>query len=164
MSDEALGAHLQWLDDCAKEQGMDYETWLEGKLAQLETDLAKTTRAMQAAIDAGGIAMSENARLTKHVEDYEEEVGALKEELKSRTDALDAIENGKVVEYWMVCHSETNRMLAEERKENAALKRENERYEKALDELAQFDYRLGIDEMRRFAEDALLAQDPECTT
>ena len=73
MSDEALNAHLQWLDDCARAQVVDYETWLEGRVAQLEVDLAKTTRAMQAAIDAGGMAMSENQRLTKIVEDYEEE-------------------------------------------------------------------------------------------
>ena len=45
---------------------------------QLEANLAKTTRAMQAAIDAGVIAMSENQRLTKHIEDYEEENVALK--------------------------------------------------------------------------------------
>ena len=36
MSDEALSAHLQWLDDCAKET--DYETWLEEKVALLEVD------------------------------------------------------------------------------------------------------------------------------
>ena len=73
MSDEARDAHLQWLDDCARAQVVDYETWLEGRVALLEVDLAKTTRAMQAAIDAGGMAMSENQRLTKIVEDYEEE-------------------------------------------------------------------------------------------
>ena len=36
MSDEALNAHLQWLDDCAEET--DYETWLEGRVAQLEAE------------------------------------------------------------------------------------------------------------------------------
>ena len=80
MSDEALDAHLQWLDDCARAQVVDYETWLEGRVALLEVDLAKTTRAMQAAIDAGGMAMSENQRLTKIVEDYEEEIETLKRE------------------------------------------------------------------------------------
>ena len=39
MSDEARDAHLQWLDDCAKEQETDYETWLEGRVAQLEGQL-----------------------------------------------------------------------------------------------------------------------------
>jgi len=46
MSDEALNAHLQWLDDCAKEQGDIYDALLEKTIAQLEVDLAKTTRAM----------------------------------------------------------------------------------------------------------------------
>ena len=36
MSDEARDAHLQWLDDCAKET--DYETWLEGRVALLEAE------------------------------------------------------------------------------------------------------------------------------
>ena len=40
MSDEALNAHLQWLDDCARAQVVDYETWLEGRVAQLEAKLA----------------------------------------------------------------------------------------------------------------------------
>ena len=38
MSDEALDAHLQWLDDCARAQVVDYETWLEGRVAQLEAE------------------------------------------------------------------------------------------------------------------------------
>ena len=58
MSDEARDAHLQWLDACAEET--DYETWLEGRVARAEGMLS--------------IAMSENQRLTKIVEDYEEEV------------------------------------------------------------------------------------------
>ena len=43
MSDEALNAHLQWMDDCDKAQGMDYETWLEGKVALLEAENAALT-------------------------------------------------------------------------------------------------------------------------
>jgi len=39
MSDEARDAHLQWLDDCARAQVVDYETWLEGRVAQLEGQL-----------------------------------------------------------------------------------------------------------------------------
>ena len=90
MSDEALNAHLQWLDDCAKEQGDIYDALLEKTIAQLEVDLAKTTRAMQAAIDAGGMAMSENQRLTKIVEDYEEENAALK---RWQRDAFEVFSN-----------------------------------------------------------------------
>ena len=44
MSDEALDAHLQWLDDCARAQVMDYETWLEGRVAQLEAENAALKR------------------------------------------------------------------------------------------------------------------------
>ena len=40
MGDEALNAYLDWLDKCAKEQETDYETWLEGRVAQLEEELA----------------------------------------------------------------------------------------------------------------------------
>ena len=40
MSDEALNAHLHWLEHCEKEQVMDdYETWLEGRVALLEAKL-----------------------------------------------------------------------------------------------------------------------------
>jgi len=39
MSDEALNNHLQWLEDCEKEQETDYETWLEGRVALLEAKL-----------------------------------------------------------------------------------------------------------------------------
>ena len=67
MSDEALNAHLQWLDDCARAQVVDYETWLEGRVARAEGMLS--------------IAMSENQRLTKHVEDYEEEIEDLETQL-----------------------------------------------------------------------------------
>ena len=38
MSDEALNAHLDWLDK-AQEQGDDYETWLEKRVTQLEGQL-----------------------------------------------------------------------------------------------------------------------------
>ena len=67
MSDEALNAHLDWLDKCAKEQETDYETWLEGRVARAEGMLS--------------IAMSENQRLTKHVEDYKEEIEELETQL-----------------------------------------------------------------------------------
>ena len=39
MSDEALNAHLHWLEHCEKEQETDYETWLEGRVALLEAKL-----------------------------------------------------------------------------------------------------------------------------
>jgi len=139
-----LDAHLQWLDDCARAQVVDYETWLEGRVAQLEAENAalkrdidlyhKEARIVQkinneireenvtlatvsddksliikqrgreitrlrflnaslrrenAALSEllsplvdveleRDIAMSENQRLTKHVEDYEEENAALR--------------------------------------------------------------------------------------
>ena len=65
MSDEALDAHLQWLDDCARAQVVDYETWLEGRVATLQSQLS--------------VAISENQRLTKIVEDYEAENAELKQ-------------------------------------------------------------------------------------
>ena len=40
MSDEALNVHLDWLEDCEKEQGEDYETWLEKQVAQLKKEIA----------------------------------------------------------------------------------------------------------------------------
>ena len=75
MSDEARDAYLQRLDDCAKET--DYETWLEGRVAQLEEENAALSELLSPLVDVElerDIAMSENQRLTKHVEDYEEEV------------------------------------------------------------------------------------------
>ena len=108
MSDEAVNAHLQWLDDCARAQVVDYETWLEGRVARAEGMLS--------------IAMSENQRLTKYVEDYEEENATLKREnealraqksalLGSWEDVLGAIWDvgcrapgeflGKAVDYWI---------------------------------------------------------------
>jgi len=140
MSDEALNAHLQWMDACAKEQETDYETWLEGRVAQLEAEnnaakthireIIETTRAQRTEIEEliadlaeaklecnrlygigqdydadliearaenaalsellsplvdveleRDIAMSENQRLTKIVEDYEEENDTLKGKL-----------------------------------------------------------------------------------
>ena len=84
MSDEARDAYLQWLDKCAKEQETDYETWLEGRVAQLEAENAALSELLSPLVDvelerdtlksALDVAMSENQRLTKHVEDYEEEV------------------------------------------------------------------------------------------
>ena len=121
MSDEALNAYLDWLDKCAKEQETDYETWLEGRVAQLEEELA-TSMAYADKLAAGlpdgmlpkdvevlrkanhglveenaalsellsplvdvemerDVAMSENQRLTKYVEDYEAENATLKAKL-----------------------------------------------------------------------------------
>ena len=80
MSDEALNAHLQWLDDCARAQVVDYETWLEGRVALLEAENAALSELLSPLVDVElerDIAMSENQRLTKHVEDYEEEIEEL---------------------------------------------------------------------------------------
>jgi len=116
MSDEALNAHLHWLDKCAKEQGDDYETWLENRATQLEEELATLTNSLemtwgvilQRNPSVGGhisyaaergfekletalsIAMSENQRLTKYVEDYEEENAALK---RWQRDAFEVFSN-----------------------------------------------------------------------
>ena len=89
MSDEALNAHLDWLDDCAKET--DYETWLEGRVAQLEAENAALSELLSPLVDielerdtlksALDVAMSENQRLTKIVEDYEEEIEELETQL-----------------------------------------------------------------------------------
>ena len=51
MSDEALNAHLQWMDDCDKAQGMDYETWLEGKVALLEAENAALSELLSPLVD-----------------------------------------------------------------------------------------------------------------
>ena len=82
MSDEALDAHLQWLDDCARAQVVDYETWLEGRVALLEAENAALSELLSPLVDVElerDIAMSENQRLTKHVEDYEAENAELKQ-------------------------------------------------------------------------------------
>ena len=84
MGDDALNAHLDRMDACAKEQETDYETWLEGRVALLESELAKyhSDWGMGPALllsnlatlqNQLSVAMSENQRLTKHVEDYEAE-------------------------------------------------------------------------------------------
>jgi len=44
MSDEALNAHLDWLDKCAKEQGDIYDALLEKTIAQLEEENAALKR------------------------------------------------------------------------------------------------------------------------
>jgi len=82
MSDEALNAHLDWLDACAKET--DYETWLEGRVALLEAENEALSELLSPLVDVElerDVAMSENQRLTKHVEDYEEENATLKGKL-----------------------------------------------------------------------------------
>ena len=131
MSDEALNAHLDWLDK-ANDQGEDYETWLEKRVTKLEEEKAvlldynkllvdqnvelrratialeneyATLRQENAALSellsplvdveldrdtlksALDVAMSENQRLTKYVEDYEEENAMLKLALET-TNAL----------------------------------------------------------------------------
>ena len=83
MSDEALNAHLDWLDK-ALEQNMDYETWLEKQLALLEAENAALSELLSPLVDVEmerDVAMSENQRLTKHVEDYKEENDTLKAKL-----------------------------------------------------------------------------------
>ena len=86
MSDEALNAHLDWLDACAKEQETDYETWLEGRVAQLEAENNALSELLSPLVDVElerDIAMSENQRLTKIVEDYKEENAMLKAKLEA---------------------------------------------------------------------------------
>ena len=93
MSDEALNAHLDWLDKCAKEQETDYETWLEGRVALLEAENAALSELLSPLVDVElerDIAMSENQRLTKIVEDYEEENAALK---RWQRDAFEVFSN-----------------------------------------------------------------------
>ena len=51
MSDEARDAHLQWLDDCARAQVVDYETWLEGRVAQLEAEIDVLIAALKLALE-----------------------------------------------------------------------------------------------------------------
>jgi len=120
MSDEALNAHLDWLDK-ANDQGEDYETWLEKRVTKLEEEKAvlldynkllvdqnvelrratialeneyATLRQENAALSEllsplvdveleRDIAMSENQRLTKYVEDYKEENATLKAKLEA---------------------------------------------------------------------------------
>jgi len=55
MSDEALDAHLDWLDKCAKEQGDIYDALLEKTIAQLETEIAKLKRGIRDAMNNLGV-------------------------------------------------------------------------------------------------------------
>ena len=113
MSDEALNAHLDWLDK-AQEQNMDYETWLEKQLALLEAENAALSELLSPLVDVElerDIAMSENQRLTKHVEDYEEEI----EELETQLSLSISMYEGD--------RSPMNKLQIE----NATLKRENEK-------------------------------------
>jgi len=90
MSDEALNAHLDMLDAFEKEQGDNYETWLEDKVAKLEAEnkalrekaKREMLRAIVAEVDLSkpptertyceGCALpSENAVLIKRLWDYE---------------------------------------------------------------------------------------------
>ena len=100
MSDEARDAYLQRLDDCAKET--DYETWLEGRVALLEAELAKyhSDWGMGPALllsnlatlqNQLSVAMSENQRLTKYVADYEEENAMLKQEIAGLNHLIDRV-------------------------------------------------------------------------
>ena len=157
MSDEARDAYLQRLDDCAKET--DYETWLEGRVAQLEEELA-TSMAYADKLAAGlpdgmlpkdvevlrkanhglveenaalsellsplvdvelerDVAMSENQRLTKHVEDYAEENVTLKRLVDEYKPHVDGV--------WEQVKLKTKRIDELEEK-NVALKRENEAF------------------------------------
>jgi len=104
MSDEALNAHLDWLDKCI--DGDDYEIWLENRVEELEAAVAlakqRTGRFTSDLLKSGDLVeiagefvprsqleddvlrntisllKNENERLTKHVEDYKEENAALK--------------------------------------------------------------------------------------
>ena len=87
---EALNAHLDWLDK-ALEQNMDYETWLEKQLALIEAENTALSELLSPLVDveldrdtlksALDVAMSENQRLTKIVEDYKEEIEELETQL-----------------------------------------------------------------------------------
>ena len=93
MSDEALNAHLDWLDK-AQEQGEDYETWLEGRVVLLEAENNALSELLSPLVDVElerDVAMSENQRLTKIVEDYEEENAALKRENEAFGDFANTI-------------------------------------------------------------------------
>ena len=88
MSDEALNAHLDWLDK-ALEQNMDYETWLEGRVALLEAENEALSELLSPLVDVElerDVAMSENQRLTKHVEDYEAENATLRQAVQAAID------------------------------------------------------------------------------
>jgi len=104
MSDEALNAHLDWLDK--RIDGDDYEIWLENRVEELEAAVAlakqRTGRFTSDLLKSGDLVeiagefvprsqleddvlrntisllKNENERLTKHVEDYKEENAALK--------------------------------------------------------------------------------------
>ena len=67
MSDEALNAHLQWMDACAKEQETDYETWLEQKVALLEAEMAHKSRLLDVSEKAHCKTIEENATLKREI-------------------------------------------------------------------------------------------------
>ena len=87
---------------------------------------------------------NENERLTDRIEELDVEMLTTDEEGNSVGCGMDLLD-------WQA-HLQTELGMC--RLENAAFKR-------ALHELAQFDYRLGIDAMRKFAFDALPADTQE---
>ena len=123
MSDEALSAYLHWLEHCEKEQVMDdYETWLEKQFAILEAENAALSELLSPLVDVElerDVAMSENQRLTKHVEDYAEENVTLKRLVDEYKPHVDGV--------WEQVKLKTKRIDELEAK-NVALKRENEAF------------------------------------
>ena len=80
MSDEALNAHLQWLDDCARAQVVDYETWLEGRVAQLEAENRAATTHIREIIETTNAQRTEIEELLADLAEAREENSALKRE------------------------------------------------------------------------------------
>jgi len=112
MSDEALNAHLDWLDKCAQEQGDIYDALLEKTIAQLKEENA---------------ALSE---LLSHLVDVEMERDKLKRENELlETEIYDAIfyephgtdSWGKLTHRQLMALNEIGRRLAYKRQERALL-------------------------------------------
>jgi len=51
MSDEALDAHLDWLDKCAQEQGDIYDAFLEKTITQLKEENAALSELLSHLVD-----------------------------------------------------------------------------------------------------------------
>jgi len=80
MSDEALNAHLQWLDDCARAQVVDYETWLEGRVALLESENKAATTHIMEIIETTKAQRTEIEELLSDLTEARDENSALKRE------------------------------------------------------------------------------------
>lgn len=133
------------------------------KIAQLEAKV-DAVRAFDIKPDASALTLGEA------IMELQSRNHQLEAELKDRCATIDAIEDGKTVDYYVVAQQETNRMLLEEREKNRQLEAENERLRELLQRLKSFvesdhvkvmaedlPFQIGIGDLFQEMEDALKA-------